>query len=230
VVSGQVEHVSEASPGPRMEHTLMLVDNILVLMGGYDDNVVYDDTWYFNITTHRWLRKETFVHALWPSSCTDDLALINDPASNCTELLWTQALKRDDFSPFELRPWGEQPYYYPDPDNGRAWSILDKGQAPPAGFKHMGPRPGTPVFPYAATAPRQYARPFVYRYNGSHSALLHEYCLSVKGEPTRDTPLDGKAGRANATVLVPQPRRQVRIGGFVVVDTASRWLACWLSD
>jgi hypothetical protein len=28
------------------------------LAGGFADNYVYDDTWYFNITSRRWLQKK----------------------------------------------------------------------------------------------------------------------------------------------------------------------------
>lgn len=30
----------------------------LVFSGGFSDNYIYDDTWYFNITSKRWLQKK----------------------------------------------------------------------------------------------------------------------------------------------------------------------------
>jgi hypothetical protein len=41
----QIEFRSTDNPGPRTEHTMVLVDNILILMGGFDDNIYFDDTW-----------------------------------------------------------------------------------------------------------------------------------------------------------------------------------------
>ena len=29
-----------------------------MLLGGFADNFIYDDTWYFNITSSRWLQKK----------------------------------------------------------------------------------------------------------------------------------------------------------------------------
>lgn len=31
------------------------------LAGGFSDNYIYDDTWYFNITSKRWLQKKEYV-------------------------------------------------------------------------------------------------------------------------------------------------------------------------
>ena len=202
--------MSTSTPGARLDHTLALTNNVLILIGGYDDNVVYDDTWYYNLTTNRWLEKTSFVHALYPDWCTDDLAYINDTHNNCSEMTWTKSLSRYSYSPFEVKPWGSQSYYYPDPDLGPWWGLLEKGEPlPPPGFpKRTSAMAGDPIYPYAATAPRQYARPFVYHFNLTHNATFYESCLSVKGDPTRGTTLDGLAGRASGPILIPQPRRQ----------------------
>jgi len=128
----QLDFVSEINPGPRCDHTLVLVDNVLILMGGFNDNTVYDDTWYFNLTTSRWLQKKTFTHALFPPKCTDDLDYIKK--HNCTHLMWTKPLERDDKSPFDPLPYGQQHYYYPDPTYGPYWGVLEQGASPPAYF------------------------------------------------------------------------------------------------
>lgn len=201
-----MDYLSSTSPGARCDHVLVLVDGVLVLMGGYSDNLVFDDTWYFNITTSRWLQKRTFTHARFPPSCTDDLSLIGDPGSNCTALMWALPLERYSMAPFDVKPWGDQAYYYPDPSGVPYWGILDQGSPlPPPSFPKSLVSPGTPLFPYAGSGPRQYARQFVYRYNGTHNATLVESCMSVKGEPTRGR---AKDDGMPYDVLVPQPRRQ----------------------
>ncbi len=67
---------------------------------------------------------------------------------------------------------------------------------------------GTPLVPYAATGMRQFAKAFIYGYNGTHNATLYEYCTSVFGEPTRGKITDGVAGRAPGPIQIAQPRRQ----------------------
>lgn len=86
LVVAQVPFVSTVNPGPRVDHSLIISGDVLVLVNGYNDNLVFDDMWYFNITTSRWLLKESFVHALYPPGCTDDLEYIKD--NNCTAVAW----------------------------------------------------------------------------------------------------------------------------------------------
>lgn len=66
---------------------------------------------------------------------------------------------------------------------------------------------GTPIAPFAATGPRQYAEQKWIRYNESVVLEIWERCTSVKGEPTRNTITDGQYGRSNKTVYIPQMRR-----------------------
>lgn len=47
----QVSATSSAKPTPRMDHTLVKVDHLLVVFGGYYFNHHYDDTWFFNTST-----------------------------------------------------------------------------------------------------------------------------------------------------------------------------------
>ncbi len=47
---------SADTPSPRMDHTLELVEDVLILNGGYGNNHHFDDTWEFNISTSRWLK------------------------------------------------------------------------------------------------------------------------------------------------------------------------------
>ncbi len=42
---------------------------------------------------------------------------------------------------------------------------------------------------------------------GQSAASSYEWCVSVAGEPTKGTTLDGIAGRASKSVWIPQPRR-----------------------
>lgn len=123
--------------------------------------------------------------------------------------MFPRYLTRQDSYPYDVEPFGEQPYYVPDPSTGRFWGMLDKGASlPPPGFPEETAATGTSIFPYVGTGPRQYARPFIYYYNSTHNATFYEWCMSVKGQPTRGTVLDGKAGRVNYDIFIPQPRRQ----------------------
>ena len=75
----KVAYVSAESPGPRMEHDLVVSDDVLILIGGYVSNHHYDDLWYFNVTTKRWLQKKSFVHALYPKNCTEGGWVLGQP-------------------------------------------------------------------------------------------------------------------------------------------------------
>ena len=193
----------DAHPGPRVDHYMILANDVIILFGGFNDNLYYGDTWYYNITGDFWLEKKSFVHALWPDSCTDDLETIrNNP--DCTRLNYTKELEREMWEPYNAKDYGDQPYYVPDPNHGAFWGILDKGEE----FDPYKAVPvGTPIFPFAANAPRQYARPFERIVNGS-MMTLYELCTSVKGEPTRGKIVDGQGGRANGPIFINQPRRQ----------------------
>ncbi len=43
-----------------MDHTLELVEDVLIVVGGYGNNHHFDDTWEFNISTSRWLKVGCF--------------------------------------------------------------------------------------------------------------------------------------------------------------------------
>ncbi len=62
--------------------------------GGFADNFIFGDTWYFNVSTSRWLQKESFVRPIYPANCTDDFDYI--AKSNCTHLLWPKHLDREE--------------------------------------------------------------------------------------------------------------------------------------
>ena len=49
------------------------LSNTLILFGGYITNYLYDDVWYFNLTSSRWLQKTDFVHPQYSPACTDDV-------------------------------------------------------------------------------------------------------------------------------------------------------------
>lgn len=93
-------------PPARADHIMLLTDDVLFLHGGFADNSYMDDTWYFNITTSRWLRKRSYVWPSYPRSCTDDWESMNitfsygntpssNAASKCHQLLWPKHLERD---------------------------------------------------------------------------------------------------------------------------------------
>lgn len=45
-------------PEPRMDSVFLLLGDVIFVHGGYADNHIFSDTWYFNISTSRWLKKE----------------------------------------------------------------------------------------------------------------------------------------------------------------------------
>jgi hypothetical protein len=63
----------ERVPAARLDHSLVVADDVFVLFGGYVTNYYYDDTWQYNISRNRWRRLATFVYADYPESCSDDL-------------------------------------------------------------------------------------------------------------------------------------------------------------
>lgn len=50
--------VASEIPGARMEPVFLLMDDVIFMHGGFADNYIFGDTWYFNITTSRWLQKD----------------------------------------------------------------------------------------------------------------------------------------------------------------------------
>lgn len=80
-------------PDPRVDMVFLLLGDIIFMHGGFSDNYIYDDMWYFNISNSRWLKKNTFVRPIYPESCTDDFEFIRK--NNCTKLLWPKHLERD---------------------------------------------------------------------------------------------------------------------------------------
>ncbi|KAF1327900.1 Intraflagellar transport protein 88, partial [Globisporangium splendens] len=59
---------------PRLDHTLIAAKGgVFVLFGGYITNYYDDDTWQYNTSANRWVKQTSFVHALYPDACTDDL-------------------------------------------------------------------------------------------------------------------------------------------------------------
>lgn len=182
----QIE-IPEGDPIPegRVDHIMLITEEVIFVHGGMANNYLYDDVWYFDLTTHKWLEKKEFVYPFYPDSCTDDLEFIEN--NNCTHLAWPKHLQRDINYPFEILPFHEQPYYWPNLRYGMHWDILDRGDRPDAGELAYEDHPdtGTPIVPYAATGPLQYVSNYVYEFNSSHSGLLYERCTSVFAEPTR---------------------------------------------
>jgi hypothetical protein len=43
-----------------------LLNDEILMHGGFANNYLYDDMWYYNITSNRWLEKKTFVYPKYP--------------------------------------------------------------------------------------------------------------------------------------------------------------------
>ena len=123
-------------------------------------------------------------------------------------------------------PFREQKGYTPDPDHPLYFGIQDDAEefvnelrrkySEQGVYDEKGHRiwlestvaDGTPIAPKAASALRQYARRKTVKYNRTTELEIWEWCVSVKGEPTRGRADDGKHGRSKTSVFIPQPRRQ----------------------
>ena len=124
----------------------------------------------------------------------------------------------DRLYPYDILPYSQQSFYWPDSTYGPYFGIFDRGFVTDIKERRNTNRSivldwylnrsadGTPMFPYAATGTMQYAKPYIYSFNGSHNATLYEYCTSVFAEPTRGKVLDGMYGRANEPIFIGQPR------------------------
>ena len=190
---------------------------------GSGDNNHHNDTWHYLIKERRWLPKDGFVHADFPDSCEDDLKIVKlDPT--CVELEFPADLKRSNESTFsleyqEILPFSQQPGFTPDPGHPLYFGIVDDGRSFVEGLRQKylvdevhdakGDRvwlestvpDGTAIAPRAATGPRQYARRLDLMFNETTNLEIWEWCVTAKGEPTRDTP-------NVSSVLIPQPKRQ----------------------
>ncbi|GMH86956.1 hypothetical protein TL16_g10705 [Triparma laevis f. inornata] len=222
-----------------------LSNNILIMFGGYYNNHHYDDTWYFNIATRRWQEKKTFVHANWPESCKDDVDFYEDSANGCIQMEYppdvrrAQAAVTDDQGAIKTQRGDMLPFhdeanndyyvgqgfpedYYGVHDDATEYmrKLISDALANLAADSQLSMLPnglvdGTPIAPYAASAPRQYARrlnaseviPAEYAaYANIINGSIWERCTTAKGVPT--TGGDGMFGRASVPVEIPQPRRK----------------------
>lgn len=43
-----------------------LLNDEILMHGGAANNYIYDDMWYYNITSNEWLEKKTFVYPKYP--------------------------------------------------------------------------------------------------------------------------------------------------------------------
>eukprot|EP00970_Alexandrium_tamarense_P006038 scaffold1012_cov189-Alexandrium_tamarense.AAC.23 len=219
-----------SKPHRRTDHVISKSGNLLILHGGYADNYHFNDTWYYIIDENRWLEKVDFVHADYPETCIDDLRVIQDDPE-CIELEFPSDLRRSNESTLALKyqdilPNSEQEGYTPDPAHHLYFGIVDDAEKLVQELRRTyleqeiydkkGERiwlqssvpDGTPIAPKAASGPRQYARKKNVRFNETTELDVWEWCTTAKGEPTRGWKNDGLFGRSNATVLIPQPRRQ----------------------
>lgn len=212
-----------------MEHVLVTSRNLLILYGGYANNFIFGDTWTFDIQNQTWLLKQDFVHAIFPSDCTDDIATV-ERDENCIQLDFPFPLARANESTYpwqyqQILPFEYQPGYTPKIDLPYYFGIVDNAVALVKELKaqyldrmvydNKGNRiwlrsnisDGTPIAPNAATGPRQYARELAFNFTNNITLNVWEWCTSVKGEPTRDRPIDGQFGRSNYSIFIPQLRR-----------------------
>eukprot|EP01035_Chromulina_nebulosa_P018558 gene18558-24281_t len=213
-----------AVPDARVDMIFLIVGDALFMNGGFADSYYYDDTWFFNITTMLWLKKSKQVYPQYPPTCTDDLEYIKN--NNCTQLFFPKELNRSSTYPYDILPYSDQPYYWPNRDRGPYYPIQNKNfdKNPLLNYSDFA-IDGTPEVPYAATGPYQYVKSFVYEFNSTHNATVYEYCLSVSGEPTRGKLLDGLYGRASSPVYIKQPRRK-RPGWDGCRDRWDGWDGC----
>lgn len=218
------------NPERRSEHTLSLSEDILILHGGYYDKRFFNDTYYYFIETNRWLRKTEYVEADFPRGCIDDFEVIqHDPT--CIKLTDPAKLVRSDKSTGAIRyqevlPFKDQNGYTPDSKHSHYFGIVDDAEL----FVHemrekyledkvrdekgnlvwiqSDVPDGTPIAPAAATGPRQYARLRQVQYNQTTLLDVWEWCVTAKGEPTRDRLLDGRHGRGSDSIFLAQPKRK----------------------
>lgn len=183
-------------PDARVDHIMIMTqgtdnEDIIFMHGGFANNHFYDDVWYFTVSTMQWLEKKDFVYPKYPESCSDDIAHI-ESTPNCTEMSWPNHLERDINYPYNILDAASQKNYYPDETYGAYYNIFIKDRDTsdnmelygPIKLDEESPMVGTSMFPFAASAPRQYVRPFVYSFNNTR-ALLLQRCTSVFAEPTR---------------------------------------------
>lgn len=68
--------LSQSKPSGRLGHSLVLAGQgtpgaSLILVGGYAENYFYDDLWFYNLTTNKWLQKTYYTHAELPPTCLE---------------------------------------------------------------------------------------------------------------------------------------------------------------
>jgi len=225
-------------PVPRSDLSMILSGHILIFFGGFNASHHFDDTWYFNVTSKYWLKKNVAIYPLWPWNCTDDLNTLD---STCFLLDWPKPIKPH-CNALENEGCPNFDWYEPDPNNTEVladgtyfalpfYGIIDKSEPIPTL-----PATGYPIVPYAATGPLQYVSGptwwnetwlhqhkyvdgdlFTFFVDSSFSnqnnqtifsGTYYIRCTSVKGEPTRFSIIDGLYGRSSSPVLIPQPRRR----------------------
>ena len=161
------------------------------------------------------------MYPQYPPSCTDDLDYIRTH-KDCVHLNWTLPLERNVTAPFNVLPyaWGVdssgaaisgQRFYWPDQSNGPYWNIqqIDFHRSGHALSISDTPLLGTPEFPYAATGPMQWAKPFFYAFSAQQNYTLYEYCVSVVAETTRHLSDEDLVAAGNKTrVFISQARRK----------------------
>jgi hypothetical protein len=175
----QISPLSDSNPAARMDHKMILADQILILFGGYSHNHHYGDTWLFNASAERWLEKKYFVHERYPANCTDDIEYIASNESECFRLEWTQPMSLDERNRWEVASSRDQNFYVPDEEWGKCfgkyYGIIDRGAATPDETADH----GTPLVPYAATGPNQFVMGLRWW------PLVHNYGADRAGEDTR---------------------------------------------
>ncbi len=72
---------SSVQPASRMEMAWVATEEMLILFGGYHGNHYFNDMWYFDPVTSKWLEKKTFVHPRYPENCTEGGRVVAYPTA-----------------------------------------------------------------------------------------------------------------------------------------------------
>ena len=222
-----------------MDHVLMMGkdgrhNHLLILYGGYSDhNEYHNDTWYYYVDRRQWFRKSNFIHATFnEATCQDDFIRINDEKEECIKLQYPKKLQRSNLIdsmaiPYQaILPYTQQSYYTPDKQHPFYLGIFDKheitqkilntnssiGQS----YTELLPPDGTPIAPYAATGPNQYAKQTFLSFDNTELEVW-EWCVTGKAEPTRHTTSSEKN-----RVIIPQTKR--RGPGWDGCRDSLRWM------
>ena len=198
----EMQSLGSVQPTPRFDHSFLSAGSeIFILFGGYSSNYQLNDVWYFNRTTDRWLEKTSFVHAKYPTSCTDDFTCqVQD------HVAYHFDARHPNYDPATM-PAAENAtpadlaFHYPDfVCNGTmvpSWNTLNESFVNGTAF-------------YNATLPDGSVE--LTEYNVTDFEVTHyttwKERMSVFAVPTRGKITDGRYGRPDQRIVLPIKRKQ----------------------